>query len=86
MRAIFVMMKVEPGTLPKVADRVTDFESFSEAYSISGAYDLMVKLYVDDFEDLSNLVTEHIQRIAHVRETFTTLTFHAFKYSCAPQP
>ena len=48
MRAIFVMMKVEPGTLPEVADRVTDLESFSEAYSISGAYDLMVKLYVDD--------------------------------------
>ena len=79
MRAIFVMMKVEPGPLAEVADRVTDLESFSEAYSISGTYDLMVKLYVDDFEDLSNLVTEHIQRISHVRETFTILTFHAFK-------
>ena len=79
MRAIFVMMKVEPGTLAEVADRVTDLKSFSEAYSISGAYDLMVKLYVEDFEDLSNLVSEHIQRISHVRETFTILTFHAFK-------
>ena len=72
-------MKVEPATLAEIADRVTDLKSFSEAYSISGTYDLMVKLYVDDFEDLSNLVTEHIQRIAHVRETFTILTFHAFK-------
>ncbi len=79
MRAVFLMMKVEPGTLAEVADRVTDLESFSEAYSISGAYDLLVKLYVDDFEDLSNLVTEHIQKIPHVRETFTILTFHAFK-------
>ena len=73
MRAVFLMMKVEPGTLAEVADRVTDLESFSEAYSISGAYDLLVKLYVDDFEDLSHLVTEQIQKIPHVRETFTIL-------------
>jgi len=79
MRAIFVMLKVEPGTLAEVADRVTELDSFSEAYSISGTYDLLVKLYVENFDDLSRLVTEQIQRIPHVRETFTILTFHAFK-------
>ena len=79
MRAIFLMLKVEPGTLAEVADRVTELESFSEAYSISGAYDLLVKLYVENFDDLSHLVTEQIQKISHVRETFTILTFHAFK-------
>lgn len=79
MRAIFVMLKVEPGCLTEVADRLTELESFSEAYSISGAYDLLVKLYVETFDDLSTLVTEQIQKIPHVRETFTILTFHAFE-------
>jgi DNA-binding Lrp family transcriptional regulator len=79
MRAIFLMIKVEPGTLSQVADRITELESFSEAYSISGAYDLLVKLYVENFDDLSHLVTEQIQKIPHVRETFTILTFHAFQ-------
>ena len=79
MRAIFVMLKAEPGTLAEVADRITELDSFSEAYSISGTYDLLVKLYVENFDDLSRLVTEQIQRIPHVRETFTILTFHAFK-------
>lgn len=79
MRAIFVMLKVEPGRLAEVADRLTELESFSEAYSISGAYDLLVKLYVETFDDLSALVTEQIQKIPHVRETFTILTFHAFE-------
>jgi len=79
MRAIFLMLKVEPGTLAGVADRITELESFSEAYSLSGAYDRLVKLYVENFEDLSHLVTEQIQKIPHVRETFTILTFHAFK-------
>ena len=79
MRAVFLMLKVEPGALAEVADRVTELESFSEAYSISGAYDLLVKLYVENFDDLSHLVTEQVQKIPHVRETFTILTFHAFK-------
>ena len=78
MRAIFLMVKVEPGTLAQVADAMTELESFSEAHSISGAYDLLVKLYVQDFDDLSNLITEQVQKIPNVRETFTILTFHAF--------
>ena len=79
MRAVFLMLKVEPGALAEVADRIAELESFSEAYSISGAYDLLVKLYVENFDDLSHLVTEQVQKIPRVRETFTILTFHAFK-------
>jgi len=79
MRAVFLMVKVDPGSLAEVADRVTELESFSEAYSISGTYDLLIKLYVENFDDLSHLVTEQIQKIPHVRETFTIITFHAFK-------
>jgi DNA-binding Lrp family transcriptional regulator len=79
MRAVFIMLKTDPGTLSEVADRVTELESFSEAFSISGEYDLLVKLYVHNFDDLSHLVTDQIQKIPHIRETFTILTFHAFK-------
>ncbi len=33
MRAVFIMLKTDPGTLAEVADRVTELESFSEAFS-----------------------------------------------------
>jgi DNA-binding Lrp family transcriptional regulator len=79
MRAVFIMLKTDPGTLAEVADRMNELESFSEAFSISGEYDLLVKLYVENFDDLSHLVTDQIQKIPHIRETFTILTFHAFK-------
>ena len=79
MRAVFIMLKTDPGTLAEVADRMTELVSFSEAFSISGEYDLLVKLYVENFDDLSQLVTDQIQKIPHIRETFTILTFHAFK-------
>jgi DNA-binding Lrp family transcriptional regulator len=78
MRAVFVMLKTEPGFVHQVAEQVAELEAYSEAYSISGQYDLLVKLYIETLDDLDRLVTEDIHRIKHVRETFTILTFGAF--------
>ncbi len=79
MRAVFVMIKVDPGCITEVASKIAELESFSEAYSTSGAYDILAKLYVDDFDDLTHLVSEKIHKIPHIRETFTILTFKAFQ-------
>lgn len=78
MRAIFVMIKTDPGHGTEVANRVADIESFSEAYSITGQYDLLVKLYIDDIDQVSRIIERDVHAIPHVRETFTILTFEAF--------
>ena len=64
MRAIFIMIKTEPGHTTEVANRVGDIESFSEGYSITGQYDLLVKLYVEDIDRLDSLVAE-LKRRGH---------------------
>jgi DNA-binding Lrp family transcriptional regulator len=79
MRAVFIMIKVDPGCVNEVADKLTQLENFSEAYSISGAYDILAKLYVENFDDLGHLVSEQIHKLPHIRETFTILTFNAFQ-------
>ena len=79
MHAVFVMLKVEPGHLYRVADAVTELEIFSEMYSIVGDYDLLLKIYVDDFEALGDLVTQQLHKVPHIRETKTTLTFRAYE-------
>lgn len=78
MRAIFVMLKVDPGTLPKVADAIADLEIVSEMYSVVGDYDLIAKIYVESFEDLATLVIERLQKVPHLRETKTVITFNAY--------
>ena len=72
------MVKTEPGHSTHVANRVAEIESYSEAYSITGQYDLLVKLYVDDIDTIARLIERDIHSIPHVRETFTILTFEAF--------
>jgi DNA-binding Lrp family transcriptional regulator len=78
MRAVFVMIKTEPQHTLDVAARIADLETFSEAFSISGQYDILAKLYVENFDDLGHLIIEQIQAIPGVRDTFTILTFRAF--------
>jgi DNA-binding Lrp family transcriptional regulator len=72
------MLKTEPGHGTEVANRVAEVPSFSEAYSITGQYDLLVKLYIDDVDGLGRLIERDIHSIPHVRDTFTILTFEAF--------
>ncbi|MCC7363370.1 MAG: Lrp/AsnC ligand binding domain-containing protein [Dehalococcoidia bacterium] len=78
MRAVFLMIKTDPGHVTEVANRVAEVESFSEAYSITGQYDLLVKLYVEDVDAIGRLIERDIHPIPHIRETFTILTFEAF--------
>jgi DNA-binding Lrp family transcriptional regulator len=78
MRAIFVLVKADPGHVTEVANRIGEVETFSEAYSTSGEYDLLVKLYVEDLDSLGQVIERDLQRIPHVRETFTIITFEAF--------
>ncbi len=78
MRAVFVMLKTDLGHVTEVANRIAEIESFSEAFSISGAYDLLVKLYVEDVDAIGRLIESQIHSIPHIRETSTILTFEAF--------
>ena len=78
MRAVFVMIKTEPGHATEVANCVAEVEFFSECYSITGQYDLLAKLYISDVDGLGRLIERDIHAIPHIRDTFTILTFEAF--------
>ena len=79
MKTIFVQFKCRPGMAYKVADAlVLEVEEISEVYSTSGHYDLIAKFYLDDGRDLSHLVTEKLQVLDGVADTFTTVAFKAF--------
>jgi len=77
------MLKVEPGCLHKVANAISDLEIVSEMYSVVGDYDLLAKIYVESFDDLADMVNERIQKVPHLRETKTIITFNAYN---VPKP
>lgn len=79
MQTIFVMVKCELGRSYDVAtDAVESVEQISEIYSVSGRFDLMMKCYLADDQDIGRFVTEKVQLLAGIKETFTVITFKAF--------
>ncbi len=79
MQTIFIMVKCDLGTAYQVADEaVQDIEQVSEVYSTSGEYDLLIKCYLDDERDIGHFVTESMQTLPGVKDTFTIIAFKAF--------
>lgn len=79
MQTIFVMVKCELGQSYNVATEAAEsVEQVSEIYSISGQYDLMMKCYLGDDHDIGRFVTEKLQLLPGVKDTFTMITFKAF--------
>lgn len=78
MRAFFVQIKCDLGQSYRVAAAIADAEIASEIYSTAGGYDLLVKFYLDESEDVGRFIAEKIQSIAGIRDTYTLITFRAF--------
>jgi len=80
VRPIYVMLKCEMGQAYKVARLCADtVEELSELHSTSGQFDLLGKFYLETDQDVGLFVTERLQTIPGVKDTYTLITFNAFQ-------
>ncbi len=78
MHCVFVQIRCKPGTTYSAADEIAKLEIHSELYSTSGDYDLLMKMYIDEKEDIGRYINEHLLNIEGIDRSLTTLTFSAF--------
>ncbi|GIX16304.1 MAG: AsnC family transcriptional regulator [Rhodothalassiaceae bacterium] len=79
MQTLFVMIKCELGATYRVAEALVDaFEEIRSVHSISGEYDLLARFDLDDEVDMGRFVTERVQPLAGIRDTFTLVALDAF--------
>ncbi len=78
MKPFFVQIKTELGKAYDVATALADAEIASEIYSTAGGYDLMVKFYLEEGEDVGHFINEQVHSISGVKDTYTIVTFRAF--------
>ncbi|CUH66739.1 AsnC family protein [Thalassovita gelatinovora] len=75
---VFIQIRCKPGTTYDVAEDIALREIHSELYSTSGEYDLMIKLYIPEGEDIGKYINENLLHIEGIERSLTTLTFKAF--------
>ena len=78
MIPFFVQIKCELGKSYDVATAIADAEIASEIYSTAGGWDLLVKFYLKDEDDVGHFVAQKIQTIPGIRDIYTLITFKAF--------
>ena len=79
MKAIFVQIKCEMGQAYRVARQAADtIPQMSELFSTSGQYDLLGKFYLEPDQDIGLFVTERVQSLPGVKDTYTLIAFNAF--------
>ena len=78
MSCLFVQIRCRPGTAYNVAAKIAVREIHSELYSTSGDYDLLMKLYTPDGQDIGMFINDNLLGIDGIERTYTTQTFKAF--------
>ncbi|MEM1384755.1 MAG: Lrp/AsnC ligand binding domain-containing protein [Pseudomonadota bacterium] len=78
MHCVFVQLRCRPGRTYAVADAIWEREIVSELYSTSGDWDLLMKIYIPDGEDIGRYMNEKLLDIDGIDRSLTTLTFKAF--------
>ena len=78
MSCLFIQIRCRPGTAYNVAAKIALREIHSELYSISGDYDLLMKLYTPDGKDIGMFINDNLLGIDGIERTYTTQTFKAF--------
>ena len=75
---LFVQIRCKPGTAYNVADEIGLREIHSELYSISGDFDLLLKLRVPSGEDIGRFINDNLLNIEGIERTNTIQTYKVF--------
>jgi DNA-binding Lrp family transcriptional regulator len=78
MVTAFVLIHVEKGCVPEVAEALTAISSIPEVYSVTGEYDLIAIVRVAAFEALEDVVAGAIGRVPGVSRTETLVAFKCY--------
>ena len=71
--AAFILMKVKPSSAEKVLKEAKKITEIKEVYLVTGIYDIIAVIQVDDLKKLGEIVAEKIHRIDGVSSTITCI-------------
>jgi DNA-binding Lrp family transcriptional regulator len=74
----FVLLDVDVQRVPDAARAICEVEGVTEVYSVTGRWDLIVKVRVARNEDLADVVTGGIDRIEGIRGSETQIAFRSY--------
>jgi DNA-binding Lrp family transcriptional regulator len=78
MVTAIVLINTAHGFINDVAERLVELPGVSEVYSVGGRYDLVAMIRVRTNEEMADLVTGQMLKLANIERTETLLAFKAY--------
>ena len=78
MLAAVVLIRATPGDIPGLARRIAGIEGVAEVYSVSGEYDLVAIVRVQEYDEVARVVTEEISTVQGIERTNTLTAFRVY--------
>ena len=78
MVTAIVLVRTEGERVQEAAQAMLGIEGVTEAYSVTGHYDLVVMVRISDFERLAEIVPEKIAQVPGVARTETMVAFRCY--------
>jgi DNA-binding Lrp family transcriptional regulator len=78
MVTAIILLNVERDKVNEVARKLVDMQEISEAYSVSGRYDLAAIIRVKENEQLADAITTKLLKIEGILKTETLIAFRAY--------
>ncbi|WP_459545246.1 Lrp/AsnC family transcriptional regulator [Nocardia sp. X0981] len=78
MITAIVLIQADNGRIPETAQAVADTEGVTEVYSCAGDIDLIALVRVRDHEEVAEVVTARIDKVAGVERTVTHIAFKSY--------
>lgn len=73
-----LLIAAERSSINTIAETMAGIDGVSEVYSVSGSYDLVAVLRVENNDQLAYLVTDRLVDIEGIEHTETMLAFRAY--------
>jgi DNA-binding Lrp family transcriptional regulator len=74
----FVLLDVDVASVPEAAEALCAIDGVTEVYSVTGRYDLIVKVKVARNDDLADVVTGKIGKVSGIRGSETVIAFRSY--------
>lgn len=78
MITTIVLIKAHPKGVPECAMKLAEIEGVTEVYSVSGEWDLVAIVRVDEYAKIAEVVTERFPAVPGIERTQTLTAFRAY--------
>jgi DNA-binding Lrp family transcriptional regulator len=73
-----VLISAERDALKVLGSRLAEVEGVGEAWSVTGEWDFVAVIRVDEQEKLADLITSKLARVPGIVKTYTMVAFEVF--------